>query len=149
MYGAPATVDKPWFSFQFVEKSRIGEMAGGETSLFGQRHMQGYDIRLFRDRVQGYESTVASCSARGGSLRSTRIPMASHSLSTILPTWPTPTIPIVFPASLSPLRRATATKEDNTYCPTEAALQPGAFFHVIPAFSHNGYRYGRIRSWLS
>jgi hypothetical protein len=58
MYGAPATVDKPWFSFQFVEKSRIGEMAGGETSLFGQRHMQGYDIRLFRDRVQGYESIL-------------------------------------------------------------------------------------------
>ena len=64
-------------------------MAGGETSLFGQRHMQGYDIRLSRDRVQGYESTVAFLlGTGGGSLRSTRIPMASHSLSTILPTWP-------------------------------------------------------------
>ena len=33
-------------------------MAGGEASLLGQRDMQGDDIRLFRDRVQGYESIL-------------------------------------------------------------------------------------------
>lgn len=135
MYGAPATVDKPWFSFQFVEKAGSARWRVAKRPSLVNGTCKVMISASLAIVSKDTNPPSPSCSARGGSLRSTRIPMASHSLSTILPTWPTPTIPIVFPASLSPLRRATATKEDNTYCPTEAALQPGAFFHVIPAFS--------------
>ena len=101
MYGAPATVDKPWFSFQFVEKAGSARWRVAKRPSLVNGTCKVMISASLAIVSKDTNPPSPSCSARGGSLRSTRIPMASHSLSTILPTWPTPTIPIVFPASLS------------------------------------------------
>ncbi len=49
-----------------LSKKQDRRDGGWRNVLFGQRHMQGYDIRLSRDRVQGYESTVAFLLGTGG-----------------------------------------------------------------------------------
>ena len=81
---------------------------------------------------RGTKSVSLSTSCRGGSLSRTCIPNNLPYRATILPTWPTPTMPMVQSCRFFLVLLLQASNDDNTYCPTEDALQPGAFCQEIP-----------------
>ena len=74
-----------------------------------------------------------SFSSRGWSFNRTRIPKSFATFATLLPTFPTPMIPIVSPSSFLFLIDFHTRSEACTYCATEAKLHPGALVHSMPA----------------
>jgi len=74
-----------------------------------------------------------SLSSRGRSFSKTRIPNSCATFATLLPTLPTPIMPIVTSGKLIPFSACSKIKDDCRYWATEAELQPGAFVHVMPA----------------
>ena len=77
--------------------------------------------------------SAPSFSSRGKSFNKTRMPKSWATLATLLPTFPTPMIPIVSSFSLLFLTDFHTRSDDCIYWATEAELHPGAFVHSIPA----------------
>jgi len=77
--------------------------------------------------------SVPSFSSRGKSFSKTRIPKFRATLATLLPTFPTPMIPIVSSFNFLFLQDFHTRSDDCIYWATEAELHPGAFVHSIPA----------------
>jgi hypothetical protein len=74
-----------------------------------------------------------SFSSRGKSFNRTRMPKFCATLATLLPTLPTPIIPIASSSSLLFLTDFHTRSDDCIYWATEAELHPGAFVHSMPA----------------
>ena len=77
--------------------------------------------------------SVPSFSSRGKSFSKTRMPKSRATLATLLPTFPTPMIPIVSSFNFLFLQDFHTRSDDCIYWATEAELHPGAFVHSIPA----------------
>ena len=60
------------------------------------------------------------------------MPRASATRTTLLPTFPTPTMPIDFPFRVSPVRRIHINSAAATYSATDTELLPGALANAIP-----------------
>ena len=76
---------------------------------------------------------LPSSSSRGKSFSNTRMPSSRATSATLLPTLPTPTMPIAISDSFFPFRSSVSKSVDCRYWATDAELQPGAFFHTMPA----------------
>ena len=77
--------------------------------------------------------SAPSRAARGGSQSKGRKPKAPTRCASRPPTFPTPTMPIVFPRRETPRTSDQRTSEERTYCTTPPALHPGAFSQPMPA----------------
>ena len=64
------------------------------------------------------------------------MPSAAAAAATFVPTFPQPTIPIVFPLKSTPCRSETRSSAEVMYCATDAALHPAAFLHTTPCRLH-------------
>ena len=76
---------------------------------------------------------LPSFSSRGKSFSNTRMPNSRATLATLMPTLPTPTMPMVISDKFFPFRRFINKSVDCKYCATEAELHPGALVQVMPA----------------
>ena len=96
-------------------------------------------ISEFASRVsRSQNSNGPSASALGGSHLSTLKPSALAILSIMLPTWPTPMMPIVSPERLIARLAARPYRAEKTYSMTPPALHPGAFLTMMPFESQYG-----------
>ena len=76
---------------------------------------------------------LSSLSSLGRSFSITCIPNFRATSATLLPTFPTPTIPMVIWFNFIPRGCCKINSVDWIYCATEAELHPGALVHVMPA----------------
>ena len=92
--------------------------------------MISHSSAIFSSEVK---AMFPSFSSLGKSFSSTRIPKSCATLATLLPTLPTPIMPIVSSPGFLFRRDFQIRREDCIYWATEAELHPGAFAHSIPA----------------
>ena len=82
----------------------------------------------------GLKRLVPSWSSLGRSFSNTFIPSPCATSATLLPTLPTPTIPMVVSDRRLPFCCSKSSRADCRYWATEAELHPGALVQVMPAW---------------
>ena len=111
----------------------IENLLAAAAAVWGEVPVEA--IRQVGSTFTGVEHRIepASFSSRGKSFSKTHMPKSRATLATLLPTFPTPMIPIVSSFNFLFLQDFHTRSDDCIYWATEAELHPGAFVHSMPA----------------
>ena len=90
--------------------------------------------RMLKQKLAEYEERMIDFEQKGSSCAASPAVAMPPSPAMRLPTWPTPTIPRVRPASGLSRFICSNSRTECRYCATEGALQPGALAHCMPAW---------------
>ena len=132
--GATTSIDEERMTRTVLEEGLIDHPLGGVLPRARQRYVKCDDIALVLDRLERDEALCAlTLSTRWVTEQWTKSESADALRPSAPPTFPTPTIPIVFPSSETPRSSDQRTSEERTYCTTPPALHPGALSQRIPA----------------